>query len=295
MVQKPLFYGENGFTFHAFTTLTELELRYVLEKSRIISKSKIIRFLGNVGHIEDVYLFPSFGRRIGFGEPDVVIVTEKYVIFVEVERDVQPSNIDAWASFVKSNTYNRFRSTALYQLMRLYSLGVVLREFDFIDQRRKRRIQPGAFIWPDEASLIRYCSVASPAWVSHIKKHLSKNDKALKVLLFAIHSDNFGKSICALSDCLTELHQKSFNWWNDSSVFIKREVSQRFSKNTNARKKLLGPKNGLRAVMLRYLGKEKYDEYRASFMLGSASQKFVKSNQLIRRKFGEAVKEARIK
>lgn len=74
-------HGENGITFSLFTELDD--------------STKIHNFLDNVKWnmkpklpvVKDfqVHLFPSFGRRYGAGEPDVIIIYGEYIFFIEVE------------------------------------------------------------------------------------------------------------------------------------------------------------------------------------------------------------------
>lgn len=76
------FHGENAITFALFGT---------------IGKNQISRLLGHVkwdglcsaalksDSIQCIHLFPNFGKKFGYGEPDAIIISDNYVFFVEVE------------------------------------------------------------------------------------------------------------------------------------------------------------------------------------------------------------------
>jgi hypothetical protein len=75
-------HGENGITYALFNDLTQNDkvsdfLDYVhwTEKSDLKGLK-----------VESVHLFPSFGRgQQGIGEPDAMIITNKFIFYVEVE------------------------------------------------------------------------------------------------------------------------------------------------------------------------------------------------------------------
>jgi hypothetical protein len=79
-------YGENGITFTLFNELDSQKklMRLLLN---IDWKDEQLRAKLKSESIEHVYLFPCFGRRSGPGEPDVILITNNYNIFFELETD----------------------------------------------------------------------------------------------------------------------------------------------------------------------------------------------------------------
>ena len=74
-------HGENSVTYQLFNELDKHKLSLLLNNNtNWINKIKIKK-----EDIEEVHLFPSFGKRYGYGEPDVLILASKIVIYVEVE------------------------------------------------------------------------------------------------------------------------------------------------------------------------------------------------------------------
>ena len=74
-------HGENSVTYQLFKELDKRQLYLLLnDHTEWINKFKI-----KEADIEEVHLFPSFGKRYGYGEPDVLILASKMVIYVEVE------------------------------------------------------------------------------------------------------------------------------------------------------------------------------------------------------------------
>ena len=74
-------HGENSVTYQLFNELDKHKLFRLLNiHTRWINTFKI-----EEADIEEVHLFPSFGKRYGYGEPDVIILASKMVIYVEVE------------------------------------------------------------------------------------------------------------------------------------------------------------------------------------------------------------------
>ena len=74
-------HGENSVTYQLFNELDRGKLFLLLNKyTKWIDDFKMKEV-----DIKEVHLFPSFGKRYGYGEPDVLILTSNKVIYVEVE------------------------------------------------------------------------------------------------------------------------------------------------------------------------------------------------------------------
>jgi hypothetical protein len=86
MSQIELFpFGENGITYTIFKELVFYgKLPQFLFNVTWIQKNKFIK-LPDENESLSVYLFPSFGKRYGLGEPDVIIITKHHNIFFELE------------------------------------------------------------------------------------------------------------------------------------------------------------------------------------------------------------------
>ena len=77
-------HGENSITYQLFNVLDRKSLFLLLDSNTDwIEKPSIEK----KEDIEEVHLFPSFGRRDGWGEPDAIILAHKVIVYVEVERD----------------------------------------------------------------------------------------------------------------------------------------------------------------------------------------------------------------
>ena len=74
-------HGENSVTFQLFHELNQNKLRNLLSYTGWVPKSPY----SNGMKMEEVHLFPCFGKAKGYGEPDAIILTPKKVIYVEVE------------------------------------------------------------------------------------------------------------------------------------------------------------------------------------------------------------------
>lgn len=85
-------FGENGITYTLFNELIyKNKLRRFLlntmwEENKYDNNEKIDKILEKE-QIISTYLFPSFGRQYGSGEPDVIIITKHYNIFIELETE----------------------------------------------------------------------------------------------------------------------------------------------------------------------------------------------------------------
>ena len=73
-------HGENSITYTMFTHFDEHQLARLVENAEWIHRPKLKR-----DEIEAVHLFPSFGRKYGYGEPDAIIIASELVLYVEVE------------------------------------------------------------------------------------------------------------------------------------------------------------------------------------------------------------------
>jgi len=74
-------HGENSITYQLFNEMDRHKLFLLLQNNT----DWIQEFKLKEEDIEEVHLFPSFGKRYGYGEPDVLILASNMVIYVEVE------------------------------------------------------------------------------------------------------------------------------------------------------------------------------------------------------------------
>jgi hypothetical protein len=115
-------YGENGFTYLFF--------------HRLLQEGKVVDFLRNLKRFDngkkpaeqkaelfegtssanepDIWLFPNFGKRDGFGEPDALILWGGHSFWIEVETEFDLKKGKASAD------------RAMLQLIRFYHLGKAL-------------------------------------------------------------------------------------------------------------------------------------------------------------------------
>src|SRR5438105_4625121 len=79
-------YGENSFTFLLFKALAVKNRfqEFLIPSLRPFgNQSSFPNVQGNDD--PDIWLFPNFGRRYGFGEPDALVLWEKHSFWFEVE------------------------------------------------------------------------------------------------------------------------------------------------------------------------------------------------------------------
>lgn len=78
-------HGENGITFALFGMIGKKQLSRLLANASWSDAGVIHSYRIKPEQIQFVHLFPNFGKRWGYGEPDVIIITDKLVIYVELE------------------------------------------------------------------------------------------------------------------------------------------------------------------------------------------------------------------
>lgn len=83
------FYGENAFTSLFFNEIKgdEGKLKKLLENLKRFDKPKS-KFRAATLDLKidpEIWLFPSFGKRSGFGEPDALLLVDQHVFWFEVE------------------------------------------------------------------------------------------------------------------------------------------------------------------------------------------------------------------
>ena len=83
-------YGENSFTFLLFQALVEQDAveRVFVGNLKSFATGRKGRWTAATGEPE-VWLFPNFGKRYGFGEPDVIVLRKPSCFFIEVETAVR--------------------------------------------------------------------------------------------------------------------------------------------------------------------------------------------------------------
>jgi len=74
-------HGENSITYQLFNELDKHKLFLLLHNNT----AWLREFKMNEEGIEEVHLFPNFGKKFGYGEPDALILTSDKVIYIEVE------------------------------------------------------------------------------------------------------------------------------------------------------------------------------------------------------------------
>lgn len=91
MEVEPYLHGENSITYALFTKLKTTQLARMLSKHVNWTPSNVNVKI-NSTDICQVHLFPNFGKKCGYGEPDVIIITNTLVIYIEVELKLKIEN-----------------------------------------------------------------------------------------------------------------------------------------------------------------------------------------------------------
>ena len=122
-IKNPLMlYGENAFTFRFFNSIhsNKPALRKFLDNLKRFDNPKC-RFLTSrnpdLEKEPEIWLFPSFGKRWGFGEPDALLLVDDFVLWFEVETTFDLDDTD------KSNAIDSLR-----QLYRFHRAAVAFAE-----------------------------------------------------------------------------------------------------------------------------------------------------------------------
>jgi len=118
-------YGENAFTFLFFNEINSGEerlkkekLEKLLENLKRFDKPKST-FLDtekkklNLNAEAEIWLFPSFGKRSGFGEPDALLLIDKYALWFEVETEFDLDGSDRSKAIDSLRQIYRFHCAAL--------------------------------------------------------------------------------------------------------------------------------------------------------------------------------------
>lgn len=191
-------HGENGITYAFFCELAKNKM--------VIDFLKQIRWVGedpNIAKINEkciqIHLFPSFGRGYGFGEPDVVLLTDKYYIFIEIktntfEKTIDPQIRDAIENNKFTKKIAERRKGITYQLERFYSMGYVLAN------RNKEHVGEGSRI---EGKLL----------ICGEKKTLKMETKSEEYIKFINAMIDIGSEFYIV--CLTEDRQSPIDWIED--------------------------------------------------------------------------------
>lgn len=79
------FHGENSITFFLFGLLGKKQLSRLLANAKWNTPGEVNPKTIEPEQIEYVHLFPNFGKRYGYGEPDAIIITDRLIVYVEVE------------------------------------------------------------------------------------------------------------------------------------------------------------------------------------------------------------------
>ena len=109
-------HGENSITYQLFNVLDKHKL-FRLLKNTVWIEEPIL----DEEDIEEVHLFPGFGKAHGYGEPDVIILAKSVIVYVEVEMD---------------NLNNKLKDDFVAQIQRFAELGV-----DIFESNRKQLVR----------------------------------------------------------------------------------------------------------------------------------------------------------
>lgn len=127
-------HGENGITFALFTELEKEEkIKDFLEKIELLNGEKLP--LGNEKSFE-VHLFPSFGRggkTSGLGEPDCMIFTNDFYLFIEVKTEEFHGG--DLTSIIISEAKEKKPNRIVKQLERFYFIGRLF----YLDKYKNRK------------------------------------------------------------------------------------------------------------------------------------------------------------
>jgi hypothetical protein len=176
-------------------------------------RGSLVQDIYEIGDIQDVYFFPSFGRRHGFGEPDVIVVTEKYIFLMEVEIETKLGDIfkkiKKFTCSESEDDFDAYKRTPLRQLERFYSIALALKNNNIVDQSGRETPNPqrylmGAFLLDPAISgekVIRACSLKGRPYISHLAKEL--------------------QSRCPVVTLLTINYSNSGNGWTNNEIFHK--------------------------------------------------------------------------
>ena len=111
-------YGENAFTFLFFDMINgdEGALNTLLENLKQFDKPKS-KFLDakklDLKNEPEIWLFPSFGKRSGFGEPDALLLVDQHVFWFEVETNFDLGCSDQSKAIDSLRQLYRFHCAAL--------------------------------------------------------------------------------------------------------------------------------------------------------------------------------------
>jgi len=112
-------YGENAFTFCFFNKIdSDVRALKTLLGNLKRFDNPTFTFLKNKDKqglkLEaDIWLFPSFGKRSGFGEPDALLLVDGYALWFEVETTFDLSDSDKSAAIDSLRQLYRFHCAAL--------------------------------------------------------------------------------------------------------------------------------------------------------------------------------------
>lgn len=184
--------GENGFTFEFFEQLSRNPDKQNIFYKYLRYQDKKEKSVDYYGKLEKIYLFPNFGKRWGLGEPDVVIITRKTVLVIEVETYIKPRS---WYNLLVEliNTTNdlrnikRYKKTPLYQLERFYMIEHSLKKDIRGDSRRLCSVLPFSDQLGTDNKTIKNVRLRSKTDLSDIIKQME--NKKVHTVLFSIRKN----------------------------------------------------------------------------------------------------------
>lgn len=197
-------YGENGFTIEFFQKISfnEKARKHFFENIKFNRQSKSLE---DYGDLQNIYLFPNFGKRWGFGEPDAILITENAVLYIEVETFIETSKwlktVQNMASGIHENrlkAFKLYKKTPLYQLERFYTItkAVVKNETNTGDNKRRLCATlpiSDQYCYNDEYFINTVTFRDNPT-LNHIIQHtINKGKEAYIVLLVIKMKQNKGR------------------------------------------------------------------------------------------------------
>jgi hypothetical protein len=111
-------YGENAFTFRFFNRIDgdKFALRKLLENLKRFDDPDST-FLKSVKPVlkkeAEIWLFPSFGKQWGFGEPDALLLVDGHALWFEVETTFELDESDKSKAIDSLRQLYRFHCAAL--------------------------------------------------------------------------------------------------------------------------------------------------------------------------------------
>ena len=182
------FHGENSITFCVLGGFDKQQITSMLRHAYWNKPKGESPKSTNENEIEYVHLFPNFGKRYGYGEPDGIIITNRFVVYVEFELK-DPSSDKSDSFFVRQ--MNKFMLLA--------------RDLAADKRKRLRKMFEGEFSFFGKTALRR------------LFQHLMSSDMRLPCFL-AVSQGKRGETHERLVKLLCPFGDKIVGWSNYRSL-----------------------------------------------------------------------------